>query len=76
MTIPEVANRIMLYLGIDHILIDPSRGKGIDFDIEHSAALYSAIKAVRPTLSIGLQAAYVETMLSRLLKSFQKKLAQ
>ncbi len=53
MSVHEIANKVLCYSAIDHVLIDPSGGRGADFDIKHSAALYSAIKEVRPSISIG-----------------------
>lgn len=37
---------------IDYILIDPSKGRGIDFDIQHSTDLYHDIKSRMPECSI------------------------
>ncbi len=74
MTVRETAKKILLYTGVDHILIDPSRGKGIDFDIDHSAALYSAIKEARPTISIGFAGGLCGENVEQIIKKLSKKL--
>ena len=74
LTVREIANKILLYLGVDHVLIDPSRGRGIDFDIEHSAALYSAIKEVRPAISIGFAGGLCGDNVEQITKALVKRL--
>lgn len=49
----EIAKKVLSYHGISHVLIDPSGGRGADFDIEQSLAIYFEIKENRPFLDIG-----------------------
>ncbi|MBI2151421.1 hypothetical protein HYU21_01700 [Candidatus Woesearchaeota archaeon] len=50
----EIVNVLKHYEGCpDHILIDPSGGRGIEFNVNKSLALYSWVKQTIPYLSIG-----------------------
>lgn len=70
----EIAKKILCYNGIDHVLIDPSGGKGIDFDIEHSAAVYSAVREIRPNLSIGFAGGLCGENVEKITKKLAEKL--
>ncbi len=51
----EVAENIRRYGSlIDYVLIDPSGGKGREFDIEPSVNLYEELRSVLPKVTIGL----------------------
>lgn len=68
----EAADRIALYGdGLDHILIDPSRGRGEDLDVAYSTALYSEIRSRMPQYSTvfagGLNGENVEDVLTRVI---------
>jgi hypothetical protein len=50
----DVASKIKDYEDIvSYVLIDPSGGRGIPFDLESSVAIYSEIKGQCPSLAIG-----------------------
>lgn len=74
LSVKDIANRILCYTAIDHVLIDPSRGRGIDFDIKHSAALYSAIRETMPTLSIGFAGGLCGDNIEKITKALAKRL--
>lgn len=53
-TPPQVATGIRDYGdSIDYVLIDPSGGKGVPFEIESSVAIYSELREQCPNLIIG-----------------------
>lgn len=50
----EVADKIALYgKNIDYVLIDPSGGRGLEFDLNHSLSLYNKLKKSVSYLTMG-----------------------
>jgi phosphoribosylanthranilate isomerase len=53
-TIKGVVERIQQYEEtIDYVLIDPSGGRGLDFDLEHSIEFYQELNEKTPHLTVG-----------------------
>jgi hypothetical protein len=53
-TVHEIAQGIKAYEdSLDYVLIDPSGGRGIPFDLESSVEIYSELKNQCPDLTIG-----------------------
>lgn len=53
-TPPEIAAGINAYGdSISYVLIDPSGGKGQEFDLEHSLSVYREIREKSPELTVG-----------------------
>lgn len=53
-TASETVEKIKTYGdAISYVLIDPSSGRGIEFDIDNSLALYQEIKEKMPAVTIG-----------------------
>jgi len=74
--IDEIANKVSSYKdSLDYVLIDPSKGRGIEFNPEDSAALYREIKALRPKYSIvlagGLDGDNVEDILLEVMQELE-----
>ena len=52
---------------VDYCLIDPSGGRGIEFDLEKSLKIYSELKRTSPDLTIGFAGGFTaENTASRL----------
>lgn len=71
LTASDVARRISRYNdSINYVLIDPSRGRGIEFDVGHSSELFDAIKSLPTDYSVvfagGLSGNNVERYLCQL----------
>ena len=50
----EIAEGIRSYGDVfSYVLIDPSGGKGIEFDIQHSLAVYNTVRNKLPDLTVG-----------------------
>lgn len=74
--IDEIANKVSSYKdSLDYVLIDPSKGRGIEFDPEDSVKLYQEIKSLRPKYSIvlagGLDGDNVEDMLIEVIQELE-----
>lgn len=70
----QIAQGIEKYKdSIDYVLIDPSGGRGIPFDLESSVKIYSEIKNCCPDLTIGFAGGFTgENVASRLKDIIQR----
>ncbi|MBS3165982.1 hypothetical protein J4444_02570 [Candidatus Woesearchaeota archaeon] len=70
----ELAQGIRAYGdSIRYVLIDPSGGRGIPFDLDSSIAVYSELRDLCPDLTIGFAGGFTaENVIQRLIMTMQK----
>jgi len=78
LSIDEIAIKVASYREfLDYVLIDPSKGRGVDLDIDHSTLLYKEIKSLRSDYSIvfagGLSGDNVEEVLRKVIEKIDTK---
>lgn len=73
--IDQIVNRISNYNQlVDYVLLDPSAGKGLEFDLDLFCKIYQELKGKSPNLTIGFAGGLTcENVFSRL-KSLEKAL--
>ena len=71
----EVASEIKQYhKSIDYILIDPSAGKGQEFDIDNSVEIYQRLRDQIPNLSIGFAGGFKGENIESRLQTISNKI--
>jgi hypothetical protein len=53
LSLEEIVLKTATYLNADYVLVDPSGGKGLEFDAEYSATLYKRLKGGGVKATIG-----------------------
>jgi len=70
----QIAQGIKEYRdSISYVLIDPSGGRGMPFDLESSVAIYSELKNKCPNLTIGFAGGFTEENVASRLREILRK---
>lgn len=76
-TAKKIVNEITNYGdSLDYVLIDPSGGRGLRFDLESSLALYKELKAKLPKLTIGFAGGFTGGNVGRIVKQLINKIGR
>ncbi len=71
----EIARRVKRYVTVaDYTLIDPSGGRGKEFDLENSLAIYQALKLHVPNTQVGFAGGFTEDNVKARLQTLRQRL--
>ena len=71
----EIAEGIQSYGDVfSYVLIDPSSGKGIEFDVEHSLAVYNAVRDKLPNLTVGFAGGFTGENVAERVKQIAQRI--